>query len=72
MFLPQHDEVPDNLCGLILVILRDQVVLSICQATKDCYVWVLLDDCRSRVFYEIIDRLTQEGLNILGGLFEGA
>ncbi|KAM0934376.1 putative protein unc-13, mammalian uncoordinated 13, domain 2 [Dioscorea sansibarensis] len=69
MFLPQLDEVLNSICGLILDVLRDQVVLSICRAAMDGYVWVMLDGGPSRVFSETDVIIMQEDLNILKDLF---
>ncbi|KAJ0962092.1 hypothetical protein J5N97_029920 [Dioscorea zingiberensis] len=69
IFLPQLDGVLDNICGLILDILRDQVVLTIYQATMDGYVWIMLDGGPSRVFSETDVAMMQEDLNILKDLF---
>ncbi|KAF6133951.1 hypothetical protein GIB67_040715 [Kingdonia uniflora] len=68
--LPQFDVVLDHICSLISDTLRDQVVLSICRATLDCYVWVLLDGGPSRMFANTDFRMMQEDLNLLKEFFE--
>lgn len=67
--VPQLDAVLNDICDVIIDTLRDQVVLSICQASMDGYVWVMLDGGPSRVFSESDTTMMQEDLNILKDLF---
>ncbi|KAF8379445.1 hypothetical protein HHK36_028881 [Tetracentron sinense] len=67
--LPHVDSVLDHICGLINDSLRDLVVLSICRASLDGYVWVLLDGGPSRVFSCTDIRFMQEDLDILKDFF---
>ncbi|XP_073002411.1 protein unc-13 homolog isoform X5 [Typha latifolia] len=69
MFLPVIDQVLDCICDLIIDTLRDKVVLSICQAAMDGYIWVLLDGGPCRVFSERDVTLMQEDLAVLKDLF---
>lgn len=68
-YLPQLDTVLDHVCDLIVDSLRDPVVLSICQASLESYVWVLLDGGPSRAFSNIDITMMEEDLNILKGFF---
>ncbi|TXG50964.1 hypothetical protein EZV62_023488 [Acer yangbiense] len=65
IFLPQFDTVLDRICGLIDDSLRDLVVLSICRASLDGYIWVLLDGGPSRAFSSSDIAMMEEDLNIL-------
>ncbi|KAK0587106.1 hypothetical protein LWI29_017363 [Acer saccharum] len=69
IFLPQFDTVLDRICGLIDDSLRDLVVLSICRASLDGYIWVLLDGGPSRAFSSSDIAMMEEDLNILKELF---
>ncbi|XP_020248404.1 uncharacterized protein LOC109825902, partial [Asparagus officinalis] len=67
--VPELDTVLDDICGLVIDTLRDHVVLSICQASMNGYVWVLLDGGPSRAFSETDVTMMQEDLNILKDFF---
>ncbi|XP_038989274.1 protein unc-13 homolog [Phoenix dactylifera] len=65
IFIPLLDGVLDYICDLIIDTLRDQVVSSICQASMEGYMWVLLDGGPSRVFSDSDVIMMQEDLNDL-------
>ncbi|XP_042503739.1 protein unc-13 homolog [Macadamia integrifolia] len=67
--LPQLDTALDQICALIADTLRDSVVLSVCRASLEGYVWVLLDGGPSRVFSEDDIQMLQEDLNMLKDFF---
>ncbi|KAJ4954056.1 hypothetical protein NE237_030888 [Protea cynaroides] len=67
--LPQVDTSLDQVCALIADTLRDQVVLSVCRASLEGFVWVLLDGGPARVFSETDIQMLQEDLNILKEFF---
>ncbi|KAJ6944882.1 hypothetical protein NC651_000039 [Populus alba x Populus x berolinensis] len=68
-FLPHVDTVLDNICGLIDDTLRDLVVLSICRASLEGYVWVLLDGGPSRAFSDSDITMMEDDLNVLKEFF---
>ncbi|XP_077248543.1 DNA topoisomerase 4 subunit B (DUF810) isoform X2 [Tasmannia lanceolata] len=67
--LPELDTAVDHICDLIVDTLRDPVVFSICQASLEGYVWVLLDGGPSRAFADTDIIMMQEDLNILKDFF---
>ncbi|PIA35780.1 hypothetical protein AQUCO_03500267v1 [Aquilegia coerulea] len=67
--LPHFDSVLDHICTTIIDSLRDPVVLSICRASMDGYIWVLLEGGPSRAFLETDIELMQEDLDILKDFF---
>ncbi|XP_043689264.1 protein unc-13 homolog isoform X2 [Telopea speciosissima] len=67
--LPQLDTALDQICALIADTLRDQIVLSVCRASLEGYVWVLLDGGPSRVFSDTDIQMLQEDLNMLKDFF---
>ncbi|KAJ1702222.1 hypothetical protein LUZ63_002001 [Rhynchospora breviuscula] len=69
IFIPQLDQVLDRICDLIIDELRDQVVLSICRASMEGFIWILLDGGPSRAFSESNVEHMQEDLTILKDLF---
>ncbi|CAN6268943.1 unnamed protein product [Urochloa humidicola] len=69
IFLPTIDEVLDQVCDLIVDVLRDQVVLRIFQACMEGLVWVLLDGGPSRAFLETDVDVMQQDLAQLKDLF---
>ncbi|KAJ3680132.1 hypothetical protein LUZ60_016410 [Juncus effusus] len=69
IFIPQIDQVLDQICDLIVDELRDQVVSSIFRASMEGYIWILLDGGPSRVFSEKDVELMQEDLIVLKDLF---
>lgn len=68
-FLPHVDTVLDHICGLIDDTLRDLVVLSICRASLEGYVWVLLDGGPSRAFSDSDITMMEDDLNVLKEFF---
>ncbi|CAK7335470.1 unnamed protein product [Dovyalis caffra] len=68
-FLPHIDTVLNHICGLIDDTLRDLVVLSICRASLEGYVWVLLDGGPSRAFSESDITMMEDDLNVLKEFF---
>ncbi|PKI41406.1 hypothetical protein CRG98_038178 [Punica granatum] len=68
-FLPQFDTVLDHICGVLDDSLRDLVVLSICRASLEGYVWVLLDGGSSRAFSDSDVLLMEDDLNTLKEFF---
>ncbi|KAL5748684.1 hypothetical protein ACOSP7_025728 [Xanthoceras sorbifolium] len=69
IFLPQFDTVLDHICGVIDDSLRDLVVLSVCRASLEGYIWVLLDGGPSRAYSNSDIVMMEEDLNILKELF---
>ncbi|KAF3322467.1 hypothetical protein FCM35_KLT13608 [Carex littledalei] len=69
IFIPQLDQVLDRICDLIVDELRDQVVSSICRASMEGFIWILLDGGPSRAFSESDVEHMQEDLTILKDLF---
>ncbi|XP_050267137.1 protein unc-13 homolog isoform X2 [Quercus robur] len=67
--LPQIDTVLDHICGLIGDTLRDLVAFSICRASLECYVWVLLNGGPSRAFSDSDITLMEDDLNMLKEFF---
>ncbi|XP_034709140.1 protein unc-13 homolog isoform X2 [Vitis riparia] len=67
--LPHVDTVLDRICDLIDDALRDLVVLSICQAALEAFVWVLLDGGPSRAFSDSDIPMMEDDLNMLKDLF---
>lgn len=67
--LPHVDTVLDQICDLIDDALRDLVVLSICQAALEAFVWVLLDGGPSRAFSDSDIPMMEDDLNMLKDLF---
>ncbi|KAK9277789.1 hypothetical protein L1049_007336 [Liquidambar formosana] len=63
--LPHIDAVLDHICGLIDETLRDLVVLSICRASLEGFVWVLLDGGPSRAFSDSDIIMMEDDLNML-------
>ncbi|KAK4801518.1 hypothetical protein SAY86_022005 [Trapa natans] len=68
-FLPQFDTVLDHICGVLDDSLRDLVALSICRASLEGYVWVLLDGGPSRAFSDSDVSLMEDDLNNLKEFF---
>ncbi|XP_062226467.1 protein unc-13 homolog [Phragmites australis] len=69
IFIPSIDQVLDQVCDLIVDVLRDQVVLRIFQACMAGFIWVLLDGGPSRAFLETDVDLMQQDLAMLKDLF---
>ncbi|XP_019055877.1 PREDICTED: uncharacterized protein LOC104612733 isoform X2 [Nelumbo nucifera] len=67
--LPQLNSILDYICDLIIDILRDMVILSVCRASLEGFVWVLLDGGPSRAFSETDFQFMQEDLDILKDFF---
>ncbi|KAJ0049443.1 hypothetical protein Pint_16079 [Pistacia integerrima] len=67
--LPHVDTVLDQICGLIDDSLRDLVVLSICRASLEGYVWILLDGGPSRAFSDSDITMMEEDFNVLKDFF---
>ncbi|XAR70329.1 hypothetical protein NMG60_11027149 [Bertholletia excelsa] len=67
--LPHFDTVLNQICGFIDDSLRDVVVLSICRASMEGFVWVLLDGGPSRAFSVSDITLMEDDLNMLKDLF---
>ncbi|XP_031251761.1 protein unc-13 homolog [Pistacia vera] len=67
--LPHVDTVLDQICGLIDDSLRDLVVLSICRASLEGYVWILLDGGPSRAFSDSDIMMMEEDFNVLKDFF---
>ncbi|RVX09140.1 hypothetical protein CK203_013912 [Vitis vinifera] len=67
--LPHVDTVLDQICDLIDDALRDLVVLSICKAALEAFVWVLLDGGPSRAFSDSDIPMMEDDLNMLKDLF---
>ncbi|KAK4558132.1 hypothetical protein RGQ29_007763 [Quercus rubra] len=59
----------DHICGLIDDTLRDLVAFSICRASLECYVWVLLNGGPSRAFSDSDITLMEDDLNMLKEFF---
>lgn len=68
-FLTHIDTVLDHICSLIDDSLRDFVVLSICRASLDGYVWVLLDGGPSRAFSNSDITMMEDDLSTLKEFF---
>lgn len=62
-------QVLDHICSLIDDSLRDFVVLSICRASLEGYVWVLLDGGPSRAFSNSDITMMEDDLNTLKEFF---
>lgn len=67
--LPQIDTVLDHICGLIDDTIRDLVVFSICRASLEGYVWVLLNGGPSRAFSDSDITIMEDDLNMLKEFF---
>ncbi|KAJ4823461.1 hypothetical protein Tsubulata_019697, partial [Turnera subulata] len=68
-FLPHVDTVLDLICGLIDDTLRDSVVLSVCRAMFEGFIWVLLDGGPSRAFSDTDFTILAEDFDILKEFF---
>ncbi|XP_052209822.1 protein unc-13 homolog isoform X2 [Diospyros lotus] len=66
--LPYFDTVLNHICGSIDDNLRDLVVSSICRASMEGYVWVLLDGGPSRAFSVSDISMMEDDLNMLKDL----
>ncbi|XAR70317.1 hypothetical protein NMG60_11027129 [Bertholletia excelsa] len=62
-------KIQSRICGFIDDSLRDLVVLSICGASMEGFVWVLLDGGPSRTFSVSDITLMEDDLNMLKDLF---
>ncbi|XP_057510564.1 protein unc-13 homolog isoform X2 [Actinidia eriantha] len=69
IIVPYFDTALNHICGLIDDNLRDLVVSSICKASMEGYVWVLLDGGPSRAFSVSDITMMEDDLNILKDLF---
>ncbi|XP_044485853.1 protein unc-13 homolog isoform X2 [Mangifera indica] len=67
--LPHVDTALDQICGLIDDSLRDLVVLSICRASLEGYIWILLDGGPSRAFSDSDIMMMEEDFNVLKDFF---
>ncbi|XP_059645069.1 protein unc-13 homolog isoform X2 [Cornus florida] len=67
--LPHFDIVLNNICSWIDDALRDRVVSSICSASMEGYVWVLLDGGPSCAFSDSDIRMMEDDLNLLKDFF---
>uniref|UniRef100_A0A5B7C3J2 MHD1 domain-containing protein n=1 Tax=Davidia involucrata TaxID=16924 RepID=A0A5B7C3J2_DAVIN len=67
--LPHFDTVLNHICGLIDDTLRDRVVSSICSASLEGYVWVLLDGGPSCAFSDSDITMMEDDLNMLKDIF---
>ncbi|XP_022152739.1 uncharacterized protein LOC111020389 isoform X3 [Momordica charantia] len=63
------DTVLNNVCGKIDDTLRDLVVLSICRASMEAFIWVMLNGGPSRAFSDADIVLVREDLGILKDFF---
>ncbi|KAG7028334.1 hypothetical protein SDJN02_09515, partial [Cucurbita argyrosperma subsp. argyrosperma] len=63
------DTVLNNVCGRIDDTLRDLVVLSICRASMEAFIWVMLNGGPSRAFSDSDIVLIKEDLGILKDFF---
>ncbi|KAI4370060.1 hypothetical protein MLD38_018445 [Melastoma candidum] len=68
-FLPQFDTELNRICGLLDDSIRDLVVLSICRASMEAYVWVLLEGGPSRAFSDSDVSLMEEDFSLLKEFF---
>ncbi|CAN1332961.1 Protein unc-13 homolog [Linum perenne] len=68
-FLPQIDNVLDEICRLIDSTLRDTVVLSVCRASLEGFVWVMLNGGPSRAFSDSDVVMMDEDFNVLKEFF---
>ncbi|VAH50366.1 unnamed protein product [Triticum turgidum subsp. durum] len=59
----------DQVCDLIVDVLRDRVVLRVFQACMEGFIWVLLDGGPSRAFLETDVNLMKDDLAMLEDLF---
>ncbi|XP_048558708.1 protein unc-13 homolog isoform X2 [Triticum urartu] len=69
IFIPTIEQVLDQVCDLIVDVLRDRVVLRVFQACMEGFIWVLLDGGPSRAFLETDVNLMKDDLAILKDLF---
>ncbi|KAL6986196.1 hypothetical protein U1Q18_019564 [Sarracenia purpurea var. burkii] len=67
--VPYFDTVLNHICGCIDEKLRDLVVSSICRASIEGYVWVLLNGGPSRAFSVSDVNMMEDDLNMLKDLF---
>ncbi|XP_028054967.1 protein unc-13 homolog isoform X2 [Camellia sinensis] len=67
--LPYFDTVLNHICGHIDDNLRDLLVSSICRASLEGYVWVLLDGGPSRAFSVSDITMMEDDLSMLKDLF---
>ncbi|KAL1834842.1 hypothetical protein ACET3Z_004493 [Daucus carota] len=67
--LPNFDTVLNNICDYVDDVLRDLVVASICKASLDGFVWVLLDGGPSCAFSDADINMMEEDLNMLKDFF---
>uniref|UniRef100_A0A1D1XXQ8 GTP-dependent nucleic acid-binding protein engD n=1 Tax=Anthurium amnicola TaxID=1678845 RepID=A0A1D1XXQ8_9ARAE len=67
--IQQLDSILNHICDLVIETLRDQVILSVCQASMEGFLWILLDGGPSRAFSEVDISMVQEDLNMLKELF---
>ncbi|KAG2681254.1 hypothetical protein I3760_11G135700 [Carya illinoinensis] len=67
--LPHVDTVLNHICGLIDETLRDLVVFSICRASLEGYVWVLLNGGPSRSYSDSDIIIMGDDLNLLKDFF---
>ncbi|XP_023540981.1 uncharacterized protein LOC111801201 isoform X3 [Cucurbita pepo subsp. pepo] len=67
--LAHLDTVLNNVCGRIDDTLRDLVVLSICRASMEAFIWVMLNGGPSRAFSDSDIVLIKEDLGILKDFF---
>ncbi|CAN0841432.1 Protein unc-13 homolog [Linum grandiflorum] len=68
-FLPQIDNVLDEICRLIDDTLRDTVVSSVCRASLEGFVWVMLNGGPSRAFSDSDVVMMEEDFNVLKEFF---
>ncbi|KAF7017722.1 hypothetical protein CFC21_031121, partial [Triticum aestivum] len=69
IFIPTIEQVLDQVCDLIVDVLRDRVVLRVFQACMEGFIWVLLDGGPSRAFLETDVNLMKDDLAMLKDLF---
>ncbi|KAM0838590.1 hypothetical protein ACQ4PT_060878 [Festuca glaucescens] len=69
IFIPTIEQVLDQVCDLIVDVLRDGVVLRVFQACMEGFIWVLLDGGPSRAFLETDVDLMKADLAMLKDLF---
>ncbi|KAJ8767614.1 hypothetical protein K2173_018172 [Erythroxylum novogranatense] len=67
--LPHIDTVLDHICGVIDDSIRDLVVLSICRASLEGFVWILLNGGPSRAFSDSHVKMLEDDLNALKEFF---
>uniref|UniRef100_A0ACD5UDQ9 Uncharacterized protein n=1 Tax=Avena sativa TaxID=4498 RepID=A0ACD5UDQ9_AVESA len=69
IFIPTIEQALDQVCDLIVDVLRDGVVLRVFQACMEGFIWVLLDGGPSRAFLETDVDLMKADLAMLKDLF---